>query len=87
MTNPNVYSNDRYIDSQPMLSAISVRQIYVFRLDDGSDRCVAMVMIGQNEVSSINSFGVEGQHVSKGDELGYFAFGGSGYAIIFDKEM
>ena len=28
-----------------------------------------------------------GQKVKKGDQLGYFAFGGSSYVMVFDKDL
>ncbi len=68
-----------------MLSVVSVRQVYIIELDDGSGRCVAVIEIGMAEVSSCNSTVIEGQKVEKGHELGYFAFGGSSHVIIFDK--
>ena len=39
------------------------------------------------EVSSCVSTVIEGQKVNKGDQLGYFQFGGSSHTIIFDKDM
>lgn len=39
------------------------------------------------EVSSCNSTVIEGQKVKKGDQLGYFAFGGSSYAMVFDRDF
>lgn len=74
-----------YVDSQPMLSIVSVRQIFIIRLNDGSNRHVAVIEIGMAEVSGCHPTVIEGQQVQKGDELGYFAFGGSSYAMIFDK--
>ena len=87
LANPGipVDASENYIDSQPMLSIVSVRQVYIIQLDDGSDRCVGVIEIGMAEVSSINSTVIEGQKVKKGDQLGYFAFGGSSYVMVFDK--
>jgi len=39
------------------------------------------------EVSSCCPSVVEGQKVKKGDQLGYFQYGGSSYAMIFDKNL
>lgn len=41
-----------FIDSQPMLSAVSVRQVFIIELDDGSGRHIALVEIGMCEISS-----------------------------------
>ena len=89
LSNPGLPIEDSsiYIDSQPMLSIVSVRQVYIIQLDDGSGRCVAVIEIGMAEVSSINSTVIEGQKIEKGDQLGYFAFGGSSYVMVFDKNM
>lgn len=48
---------------------------------------VALLPIGMMPVASINwSDNVkEGANVAKGDELGYFLFGGSDYVIVFQK--
>ena len=39
------------------------------------------------EVSSCCPTVEEGQHVNKGDQLGYFQYGGSSYALVFDKDL
>jgi len=39
------------------------------------------------EVSSCYATVEEGQYVSKGDQLGYFQYGGSSYALVFDKNL
>jgi len=80
-------SIDNYVRSLPMLSMVSVRQVIVIRLDDGSGRLVALVEIGMTEVSSCVPTVVEGQEVRKGDQLGYFQYGGSSYALVFDKGL
>lgn len=38
------------------------------------------------EVSGIQNLVKEGQRINKGDLLGYFRFGGSSHAIIFDNK-
>ena len=55
--------------------------------DDEKQRHVAVIEIGMAEVSSCVSTVIEGQKVNKGDQLGYFQFGGSSHTIIFDKDM
>ena len=70
-----------------MLSMDSTRQVFIIRIEDGSDRMVAVIEIGMAEVSSCNATVVEGQHVNKGDQLGYFELGGSSYALVFDKDF
>lgn len=51
---PEYNNHSTYIDSQPMLSSASVRQIFIMRLNDGSGRLVAVIEIGMAEVSGCN---------------------------------
>ncbi|MFE0172365.1 phophatidylserine decarboxylase associated domain-containing protein [Streptomyces sp. NPDC059002] len=46
--------------------------------------CVAAVGIG--DVSSVTFTAGEGQEVHKGDELGYFSYGGSDIVLVFQKD-
>ncbi len=48
---------------------------------------VAVIPIGITEISSINITVSKGQKVQKGDELGYFSYGGSSLALVFQKGM
>ncbi|CAN8301580.1 unnamed protein product [Cochlearia groenlandica] len=47
---------------------------------------VAFVAIGATMVGSINFVRKERDHVKKGDELGYFSFGGSTVICVFEKD-
>lgn len=40
---PGDPSSHTYVDSQPMLSVVSVRQIFIMELDDKSGRLVAII--------------------------------------------
>ena len=66
---------------------VSVRHIFIIEMDDGSGRCVAVIEIGMTEVSSCKPTVSEGDYVKKGDQLGYFQFGGSSYALVFDRRF
>ena len=44
---------------------------------------VCVVPIGLTEVSSLDCFVKAGDTVKKGDQLGWFSFGGSSFAIVF----
>ncbi|MBO3698097.1 phosphatidylserine decarboxylase [Roseivirga sp. E12] len=46
---------------------------------------VAIVPVGMAQVSSVHMELNEGQNVAKGDEFGYFAFGGSDIILVFEK--
>jgi phosphatidylserine decarboxylase len=63
-----------------------VRHIFIIKLDS-CDCYVSVIEVGMGEVSSCNSTVIEKQHLKKGDQLGYFEFGGSSHVIIFDKGL
>ncbi|WP_137936488.1 phosphatidylserine decarboxylase family protein [Chitinivorax sp. B] len=72
-------------DSQGYITAVAARAIVVIQSDHRSIGEVACVFIGMAEVSSCNIQVYVGQHVNKGDELGYFQFGGSTHCLIFQQ--
>lgn len=82
---------DNYVDSQPLLSTVSVRQVFIIEMDQDRKaedrRWVGVIEIGMAEVSGCHPTVVETQEVKKGDQLGYFTFGGSSYVMIFDKKF
>ncbi|EEF35940.1 phosphatidylserine decarboxylase, putative [Ricinus communis] len=47
---------------------------------------VAFIAIGATMVGSITFLKKEGDYIKKGDELGYFSFGGSTVICVFEKE-
>ncbi len=44
---------------------------------------VCVIPIGLTEVSSLDCFVKKGDRVKKGDQLGWFSFGGSSFALVF----
>lgn len=72
-------------DSQPYLAHVAARAIILIRADDPVIGLLAFVGVGIAEVSSclIDQNIVPGYHVAKGEELGYFQFGGSTYCLVF----
>jgi phosphatidylserine decarboxylase len=72
-------------DSQPYLAHVAVRAIILIQADDPVIGLVAFIGIGIAEVSScvIGKNITPGHHVAKGEELGYFQFGGSTYCLVF----
>jgi phosphatidylserine decarboxylase len=72
-------------DSQSYLAHVSARAIIVIDADDPVIGLVAFVAVGMVEVSSckIDPALNPGHHVAKGDELGYFQFGGSTHCLVF----
>lgn len=47
---------------------------------------VAVIPIGMAQVSSVNMTAVEGASLNKGDEFGYFLFGGSDIILLFEAD-
>lgn len=57
-------------------------------IDTGKYGLVAVLPVGMGQVSSVNFLDriKPGMKISKGDELGYFLFGGSDCVILFEKK-
>lgn len=72
-------------DSQPYLAHVAVRAIILIQADNPVIGLTAVVAVGMAEVSScvIGAAITPGHHVDKGDELGYFQFGGSTHCLVF----
>ena len=71
--------------SQGYLAHVATRAIILIEADDPVIGLVAFVPVGMSDVSScmIGDAITTGQHVDKGDELGYFQFGGSTECLVF----
>lgn len=70
-------------DSQGYITAVAARAVIVIDCVDQSVGLVACVFVGMAEISS-NVIEVEvGQPVAKGEEIGYFQYGGSTHCLIF----
>ena len=74
-------------DSQGYISSVATRMVIVIDCDDKKLGKVACVYIGMAEVSSCIGVVIPKQHVNKGDEVGYFQFGGSTYCLIFQPNV
>ena len=53
--------------------------------DEGGLGIVAVVPVGMSHVASVNLTAVPGTDVAKGEEFGFFAFGGSDIIILFQE--
>ncbi|RQR62755.1 phosphatidylserine decarboxylase [Burkholderia sp. Bp9126] len=71
-------------DSQGYLTAVATRAIVAISCDDPGIGTVACVFVGMAEVSSCVIEVVPGQHVDKGDEIGFFQYGGSTFCLLFE---
>ena len=72
-------------NSQAYLTHVAARAVFVIDADNPAIGLVAFVPVGMSEVSSclIDDKMRPGYHVAKGDELGYFQFGGSTHCLVF----
>lgn len=77
---------DTASDSQAYLAHVSTRAVIVLQADEPTVGLVAFVAVGMLEVSScvIDDAVAPGQHLTKGDELGYFQYGGSTHCLVFE---
>ncbi|KAI0045727.1 hypothetical protein FA95DRAFT_1573597 [Auriscalpium vulgare] len=75
------------IRSQAFLTISAARALIFIRADNSDIGLMCFVGIGMVEVSTCEVTVVEGQHVSTGDELGMFHFGGSTHALIFGPQV
>ena len=72
-------------DSQSYLAHVAVRAIILIDADHPGIGLMAFVAVGIGEVSScvIGTHVAPGYHVAKGEEVGYFQFGGSTHCLVF----
>ena len=71
--------------SQSYLAHVAARAVIVIEADNPVIGLTAFVPVGMSEVSScvIDPAIQPGYHVAKGEELGYFQFGGSTHCLVF----
>jgi phosphatidylserine decarboxylase len=72
-------------NSQSYLAHVAARAVFIIKADNPAIGLVAFVPVGMSEVSSclIDPQVKPGCHVGKGEELGYFQFGGSTHCLVF----
>jgi len=73
------------VNSQGYLAHVATRAIIVIKADNPAIGLVGFVAVGMLEVSSclIGAHIAPGYHLTKGEELGYFQFGGSTHCLVF----
>src|SRR6202161_4337136 len=73
------------MNSQSYLAHVATRAIILIEAEDPVIGLMAFVAVGMSEVSSclIGSKVKPGYHVGKGEELGYFQYGGSTHCLVF----
>ena len=81
----NLVNDISGVASQAYYTAVNTRGLTFIEADDPAIGVVCVMPIGITEVSSITLTARAGDHVRKGDQLGYFGFGGSTIAALFEK--
>lgn len=66
-------------------ATVNTRGLVFIESDDPAIGMVCIVPIGITEISSVRICVKEGDRLKKGAELGYFSYGGSSLAIVFQK--
>ncbi|KAF5602514.1 phosphatidylserine decarboxylase 2 [Fusarium pseudocircinatum] len=69
--------------SQPYISAVAARGIIWIQADNPTIGLMAIVFIGMAEVSGCEFIVQKGDHITKGQQIGMFHFGGSSHCMIF----
>ncbi|KAI9923737.1 hypothetical protein AWENTII_011884 [Aspergillus wentii] len=75
------------VSSQAYLCEVATRGLLFIQADNPDIGLVCVVFVGMAEVSTCDFQVHVGQHVSKGDEIGMFHFGGSSYSLLFGPEV
>lgn len=72
-------------NSQGYVAHTATRAIFLIEADDPSLGLMGLIPVGMSEVSSCVIHGEmrPGRRVRKGEELGYFQYGGSTYCLVF----
>lgn len=72
-------------NSQGYIAHVATRALLFIEADEPAIGLVCLSPIGMAEVSSCLLTVREGQHVNKGEQVGYFQFGGSTHCLVFRK--
>jgi phosphatidylserine decarboxylase len=69
--------------SQGYGASVNTRGLVFIESPDANIGLVCVIPIGITEISSVQINVKEGDNLKKGDELGWFSYGGSGMALVF----
>ena len=72
-------------NSQGYIAHVNTRALIFIEADEAAIGLLCLVTVGMVEVSSCVVGVKEGQHVKKGDEIGFFQFGGSTHCLVFRR--
>lgn len=74
-------------NSQGYITHVATRALVFIESDNPTIGLMCFMAVGMAEVSSCIISVKVGDHVEKGEELGYFQFGGSTHCLIFRKDV
>lgn len=74
-------------DAQGYITHVATRALIFIEADNPVLGLVCVMPVGMAEVSTCDVRVYEGQHVTKGDELGTFRFGGSTHCVLFGPDV
>jgi phosphatidylserine decarboxylase len=72
-------------NSQGYIAHVNTRALIFIEADEPAIGLLCFVAVGMVEVSSCVVGVKEGQHVNKGEEIGFFQFGGSTHCLVFRR--
>jgi len=72
-------------NSQGYIAHVAARALIFIEADETSIGLMCLMPVGMAEVSSCVLSVKEGQRVKKGDEIGFFQFGGSTHCLVFRR--
>ena len=81
------YDEEAPNGSQAYLAQMATRAVIFIQADNPDIGLMCFMGIGMSEVSTCQTTVYEGQHVTKGDQLGMFHFGGSSHCLLFRPEV
>jgi phosphatidylserine decarboxylase len=74
-------------DSQSYITEVATRALIFIESDNADIGLMCVLAVGMAEVSTCQITVYEGQHVTKGDQIGMFHYGGSTHCLIFRPEV
>lgn len=74
-------------NSQGYITQVATRALIFIQADNPAIGLMCFMAVGMAEVSTCQVTVYEGQHVTKGDQLGMFHFGGSTHCLMFRPEV
>ena len=80
----NLVNDISGVASQAYYTAVNTRGLTFIQADDPAIGVVCVMPVGITEISSMTLTARPGSHVQKGEQLGFFSFGGSTVAVLFE---